>query len=115
MLISPVPLSPDPSPADSICYGVPFINPTRPGWEQHPYASDIPEEHGILSVQSHNDTDFIRQLRRAIEPHERYTAPWMTHKAVEERVERMLSTNWTEMALEREEEWRGRGYEYVLL
>lgn len=52
-----------------------------------------------------------QQLRKAITPHERYIPPWMTHTAMELRVDAWLQTNWTskaEEAIEKEpERWIG--------
>ena len=84
--------------------------------------SDLPPFSPFLPIslvpqEWHNDAEFIRQLRRAIQPHARYTTPWMTHEAVEERVEAWLQTNWTEKAVEKGWEWReeGDGYWHVVL
>ena len=87
-----------------------------------PVPSECPITELLTSLNSaqktHDDDDFIRQLRRAIEPHERHIPPWMTHEAVEERIEKWIQTNWTEKALGMGNQWRkwdGGNYDHVVL
>ncbi|KAL7413685.1 hypothetical protein BDY24DRAFT_389296 [Mrakia frigida] len=106
-----------PTPYYSVCYGVPFLNPTNDdGQSQHPFAAEMGEEHGIVTVMEYDDEAFISQLRKAITPHERYIPPWMTHTAMELRVDAWLQTNWTrkaEEAIEKEPE-RWVGFDHVV-
>ncbi|KAL7413686.1 hypothetical protein BDY24DRAFT_415266 [Mrakia frigida] len=107
-----------PTPYYSVCYGVPFLNPTlADGQSQHPYAAEMGEEHGIVPVMVHDDESFISQLRKAITPHDRYIPPWMKHSAMEVRVDAWLQTNWTRKAEEaiKNEPERLVGYEHVVL
>ena len=55
----------------------------------------------------------LQQLRKAITPHARYIPPWMTHKAMELRVDAWLQTNWTQKAVEAIEREPERWVGYV--
>jgi hypothetical protein len=65
-----------------------------------------------LRHQNHgSEADFIAQLRLAIEPHERYIPPWMTQRAMDERVEHWLSVNWTQRAVD--SPWLGMWSDFI--
>ncbi|CDZ97719.1 hypothetical protein [Phaffia rhodozyma] len=93
-----------PTPYQSVCFGIPFVNPTIWGGasSQHPFAQQfVGEEHGIYTVVEKDDDMFISQLAKAIsKPHDRYVPPHMTRKAMVDRVQSWLTRNSTEMARE---------------
>ena len=81
----------------------------------HPF----PSSHSDSPQREHDDAHFISQLRLAIAPHARYVAPWMTHEAMEVRVDKWLQTDWTAEAKKVDEnewrKWQGKDFRHVVL
>ncbi|CED83534.1 hypothetical protein [Phaffia rhodozyma] len=84
-----------PTPWYGLCFGTPFINPAEISVDgqghshvrdsQHFTAGALGEPH-VYNVERYNDEAFISNLRRAIQPHDRFIPPFMRQSVLSRRV-----------------------------
>ncbi|WVQ65497.1 uncharacterized protein L199_003673 [Kwoniella botswanensis] len=116
------PLSP--SPYVALCMGTPFLNPIK-SWDpenpndrskwvsQHNYLKWLDPPY-VYNVQAHAYDQFVSAISQAIQnPPPRYVDPPMTIKNVRRRVERLVESDWKELAREYMEEKIKEGEKYT--
>ncbi|WVW85125.1 hypothetical protein I302_107162 [Kwoniella bestiolae CBS 10118] len=116
------PLSP--SPYVALCMGTPFLNPIKKWDEDNPEdRSKWVSQHNYLkwldppyvyNVPAHSYSQFISAISQAIQnPPPRYVDPPMTIENVRRRVERLVESDWRELAREYMEERIKEGEKYT--
>ncbi|KAL7414973.1 hypothetical protein BDY24DRAFT_439948 [Mrakia frigida] len=95
-----------PTPWYGLCWSIPFLNPVGShldsngneiiDWSQHPFAAAEGEPH-VYNFPPSNNTLFISQLRKALEPHDRFVPLAMTQAEMSKRVLAWLERDWAEV------------------
>ncbi|KAF9446580.1 hypothetical protein P691DRAFT_732966 [Macrolepiota fuliginosa MF-IS2] len=100
-----------PSPVEALCLGVPFLNPisdwdrddpwNKSRWDtQHPTLKHYDRPY-VYHVHAKNFTGFLEAIETAIKtPIDRFIPEHMTEKAVQERLTKLMETDWRAKAEE---------------